>query len=67
MGLSGCGKSTFITTLANRAYYGTTVGSIYINGVEEPLSKYNRRIGFVPQEDIMLTTMVSLFDIKIDK
>ncbi|KAG2372729.1 hypothetical protein C9374_013181 [Naegleria lovaniensis] len=44
MGLSGCGKSTFITTLANRAYYGTQVGKVFVNGVEEKLSNYNRRI-----------------------
>ena len=57
MGLSGAGKSTFITTLANRAYYGTQVGKVFVNGVEDKLSNYNRRIGFVPQDDIMISTM----------
>lgn len=31
-GLSGAGKSTFMTTLSNRAYYGTQVGKVYVNG-----------------------------------
>ncbi|KAL9655604.1 hypothetical protein ABK040_002268 [Willaertia magna] len=57
MGLSGAGKSTFITTLSNRAYYGTQVGKVFVNGKEESLTKYNRRIGFVPQDDIMIPTM----------
>ncbi|KAG2393483.1 hypothetical protein C9374_007014 [Naegleria lovaniensis] len=57
MGLSGAGKSTFITTLSNRAYYGTQVGKVFVNGIEERLSNYNRKIGFVPQDDIMIPTM----------
>jgi ABC-type multidrug transport system ATPase subunit len=57
MGMSGAGKSTFITTLAGRAYYGNRVGKIYINGKEESLKKFNKRVGFVPQEEIMLRMM----------
>jgi len=57
MGLSGAGKSTFITTLSNRAYYGTQIGKVLVNGKEEHLSNYNRKIGFVPQDDIMIPSM----------
>lgn len=57
MGLSGAGKSTFITTLSNRGYYGSQIGKTFINGKEEKLSKYNRSIGFVPQDDIMIPTL----------
>jgi ABC-type multidrug transport system ATPase subunit len=57
MGLSGCGKSTFITTLADKAYYGKTVGEIKINGEVDSLSKYTKLVGFVPQDDIMFRNM----------
>jgi ABC-type multidrug transport system ATPase subunit len=57
LGASGAGKSTFITTLASRAYYGIEVGEILINGKPGSLRKYNRSVGFVPQEDIMLREM----------
>lgn len=53
MGLSGSGKSTFITTLAGRAYYGIPEGTVRVNGVQCNLTNFNRRIGFVPQDDIM--------------
>jgi ABC-type multidrug transport system ATPase subunit len=53
MGLSGAGKSTFITTLAGRAHYGIPEGIIRVNGVERNLTSFNRRVGFVPQDDIM--------------
>jgi len=53
MGLSGAGKSTFITTLAGRAHYGIPEGIIRVNGVERKLTSFNLRVGFVPQEDIM--------------
>lgn len=49
MGMSGAGKSTFITTLAGRAYYGNRVGKIYINGKQASLKTFNKRVGFVPQ------------------
>ncbi|KAL0478274.1 hypothetical protein AKO1_008529 [Acrasis kona] len=57
MGMSGAGKSTFITTLAGRAYYGNQVGDIYMNDQLTSLDKFNKRVGFVPQEEIMLRMM----------
>ncbi|KAJ3271886.1 hypothetical protein HK104_004610, partial [Borealophlyctis nickersoniae] len=52
MGPSGAGKTTFVSLLTNKAK--RTSGTVWINGVEEELSKYNKLIGFVPQEDVML-------------
>ncbi len=57
MGPSGSGKSTFITTLANRAHYGIPLGKVLVNGQQTTLSKFNSRLGFVPQDDIMLRCM----------
>ncbi|KAL0482318.1 hypothetical protein AKO1_012987 [Acrasis kona] len=57
MGLSGSGKSSFMTTLVGRANYGTTTGTVFINNKIDSLSKYDRMVGFVPQEDIMLREM----------
>jgi ABC-type multidrug transport system ATPase subunit len=57
MGLSGSGKSTFMTTLVGRANYGVTSGEILINGKLDSLTNYDRMVGFVPQEDIMLREM----------
>src|SRR5690606_13412735 len=54
MGQSGCGKSTFLTTLAGRAFYGKTLGKVFVNGVESNLRNLNSKMGFVPQDDIML-------------
>lgn len=42
-----------LTTLAGRATYGNTVGTIEINGVPDSLLKYPKLVGFVPQEDVM--------------
>ena len=56
MGLSGAGKSTFITTLSNRAYYGTQLGQVFVNGKRDNLSNYNSKLGFVPQDDIMISS-----------
>eukprot|EP00004_Rigifila_ramosa_P017043 TRINITY_DN4105_c0_g1_i1.p1 TRINITY_DN4105_c0_g1~~TRINITY_DN4105_c0_g1_i1.p1 ORF type:complete len:1713 (+),score=349.96 TRINITY_DN4105_c0_g1_i1:412-5139(+) len=63
MGPSGAGKTTFLTTLAGKAYYGEMTGKILVNGVEEKnLNRFKRVMGFVPQEDIMLR-MMSVFEI----
>ena len=56
MGPSGAGKSTFVSALADKAPYGQRLGKVFINGVERSLSQYSSRVGFVPQEDIMLRT-----------
>ncbi len=50
MGPSGAGKSTFVTTLAGKATYGEQTGKIYLNGVEDSLTRYKSLVGFVPQE-----------------
>ncbi len=50
MGPSGAGKTTFLTTLVGRAFYGKPSGSILINGREDSLTNYKKICGFVPQE-----------------
>jgi len=57
MGPSGSGKTTFLTTLAGRATYGTLMGKTFLNSSEVYLPRYQRLIGFVPQEDVMLREM----------
>ncbi|KNE55335.1 hypothetical protein AMAG_01237 [Allomyces macrogynus ATCC 38327] len=52
MGVSGAGKSTFISLLMNPKL--RTKGEVCIGGRKEELSKYAKLVGFVPQEDIML-------------
>ncbi|CAI2163804.1 207_t:CDS:10 [Funneliformis geosporum] len=52
MGPSGAGKTTFVSLLTGKVK--KTSGTIKVNGVEEPLEKYRKLIGYVPQEDIML-------------
>lgn len=55
MGPSGAGKTTFLTSLAGKATYGTLTGSVFINGQRALLTdrKYKHLLGFVPQEDVM--------------
>ena len=50
--LQGAGKTTFLSTLSGKAAYGSQTGDIFLNGKKEPLSKYRRLVGFVPQEDV---------------
>ena len=57
LGPSGSGKTTFLTTLAGKATYGKTVGSVFINGKADRISKFRDVVGFVPQEDVMLREM----------
>eukprot|EP01080_Neovahlkampfia_damariscottae_P000220 gene220-4466_t len=57
MGLSGSGKTTFLTTLSGRQYAGRVSGDVLFNGKAVSLSKYDKLFGFVPQEDIMLRMM----------
>jgi ABC-type multidrug transport system ATPase subunit len=59
--LSGCGdtvthsagKTTFLNTLAGRAYYGVQSGEILYNGVVHAPAKVKGLSGFVPQDDIV--------------
>ena len=53
MGPSGAGKTTFMNTLAGKAYYGKRTGQVFINGKPDEISTYKKDTGFVPQEDIM--------------
>jgi len=58
MGPSGCGKTTFMNTMLGRTPYGTTSGSISINGDGDmPLLKKKGVAGFVPQDDIVHPSM----------
>ena len=55
MGPSGSGKTSFMTTLAGRAHYGNMSGEVLLNGeqINPKSNEYQRKIGFVPQNDIM--------------
>nr|CAG4711106.1 unnamed protein product [Naegleria fowleri] len=56
MGSTGSGKSTFLTVLSKRAYYGVQKGTVTLNGkmLTESMKKI---IGFVPQDDIMISSL----------
>ncbi|CAG8522884.1 10169_t:CDS:10 [Dentiscutata erythropus] len=58
MGPSGAGKTTLISILTGKVK--KTSGKVKVNGVEEPLEKYRKLIGFVPQEDVMLRELTVL-------
>ncbi|GJJ73776.1 hypothetical protein EMPS_06134 [Entomortierella parvispora] len=55
MGPSGAGKTTFLSILAGKV--AKTEGSIKVNGKEQTLSLWKKLIGFVPQEDVMLSDL----------
>ncbi|KAG0334541.1 hypothetical protein BG004_000365, partial [Podila humilis] len=55
MGPSGAGKTTFLSILAGKV--AKTDGSIKVNGTEQTLSLWKKLIGFVPQEDVMLSDL----------
>ena len=59
MGPSGAGKTTFITTLTSKAYYGDRTGKVAINGQEDDLARYKTRTGFVPQDDVMMLELTA--------
>ena len=59
MGPSGAGKTTFITTLTSKAHYGTRSGRVMVNGRDDDLRRYRTVTGFVPQDDIMMTTLTA--------
>ena len=54
MGPSGAGKTTFMNALCGRAYYGTTTGSIRINGQTSSIAAIKPLRGFVPQDQMGL-------------
>lgn len=51
MGASGAGKTSLLNALCGRAYYGTTTGTIFLNGQESTIKDHKSLIGFVPQAD----------------
>eukprot|EP00656_Telonema_subtile_P015808 TRINITY_DN18314_c0_g1_i1.p1 TRINITY_DN18314_c0_g1~~TRINITY_DN18314_c0_g1_i1.p1 ORF type:complete len:1304 (+),score=237.06 TRINITY_DN18314_c0_g1_i1:313-4224(+) len=53
MGPSGAGKTSLLSALAGKATYGKVSGDIKVNGQSEQLTRFNKLMGFVPQEDIM--------------
>ncbi len=58
MGASGAGKSTFLDILARKDKRGRVSGTLYVNGREiEDDALYKRVIGFVDQEDTLMSTL----------
>ncbi|KAL6718956.1 hypothetical protein ACLMJK_003191 [Lecanora helva] len=55
MGASGAGKSTFVNVLMGRQPH--TCGETKVNGCTGPISKYKKIIGYVPQDDIVLSEL----------
>jgi ABC-type multidrug transport system ATPase subunit len=53
MGPSGAGKTTFMNALCGRAYYGKVTGQVLINGTRDQILRHRKRVGFVPQDDIV--------------
>eukprot|EP00891_Asterochloris_glomerata_P004256 jgi/Astpho2/4256/e_gw1.00064.69.1_t len=53
MGPSGAGKTSLMSTLTGKAFYGTPTGHITVNGQPGSLRRFKRVMGFVPQDDIM--------------
>ncbi|KAJ8070581.1 hypothetical protein OCU04_000954 [Sclerotinia nivalis] len=54
-GVTGAGKTTLLDVLANRATFGTASGEVCIDGTPRDAS-FQRKIGYVQQEDIHLPT-----------
>jgi len=55
MGPSGCGKSTLLSLLSGKLR--PTRGTIFLNGKPGSVREMYKLIGFVPQEDVMLTSL----------
>lgn len=47
-----------MTTVAGKAYYGTQLGTIRINGRERSLADFHNLVGFVPQEDVRICLLL---------
>lgn len=57
MGASGAGKSTFLDILARKRKRGSVSGVTLVNGREVEDSAFKRVIGFVDQEDTLMSTL----------
>ncbi|TVY19486.1 ABC transporter G family member protein [Lachnellula arida] len=57
MGASGAGKTTFLDILARKNKRGVTHGDFYVNGEKVDDTEYKNVVGFVDQEDTMLSTL----------
>lgn len=57
IGASGAGKSTFLDLLAKKSKQGTISGEILVNGKKVADSEYRRVVGFVDQEDTLMSTL----------
>ncbi|EYE99659.1 putative ATP-dependent permease ADP1 [Aspergillus ruber CBS 135680] len=57
MGASGAGKTTFLDILARKNKRGTIRGEFYVNGEKLNDHDFKNMIGFVDQEDTMLSTL----------
>jgi len=57
MGASGAGKSTFLDILARKRKRGVVSGTTLVNGREVSDSEFKNVIGFVDQEDTLMSTL----------
>lgn len=57
MGPSGAGKSTFLDILARKRKRGTVLGRTLVNGREVSDSDFKKVMGFVDQEDTLMSTL----------
>ena len=57
MGASGAGKTTFLDILARKNKRGSISGDFFVNGEKVIDSEFKSVIGFVDQEDTMLSTL----------
>ena len=57
MGASGAGKSTFLDILARKSKRGIVSGTTLVNGREVSDAEFKNVIGFVDQEDTLMSTL----------
>ncbi|KAI0833563.1 hypothetical protein BC628DRAFT_1527478 [Trametes gibbosa] len=57
MGASGAGKSTFLDILARKNKMGSVSGAILVNGREIADADFKKVMGFVDQEDTLMSTL----------
>lgn len=57
MGASGAGKSTFLDILARKQKRGKVEGRILVNGRVVKDAEYAKIMGFVDQEDTLMSTL----------